>query len=212
MSRASAHRRFPGYDVLDQREHWDRRTSEVVMRRLGPHGAARFFSPAEEGVCRVLLTALLGLEPEGVPVFELVDQRLADGITDGWRYDDMPHDGDAWRRSLAELGRRSFERMAEFERRRLLESIRTGDRFAGMPARRLWDLWLRTACTAYYSHPAAWSEIGFGGPAYPRGYKNVGLNRREPWEVEEEGARDPVPWARRVEDARLAGEDERRAG
>ena len=23
---------------------------------------------------------------------------------------------------------------------------------------------------AYYAHPAAWSEIGWGGPASPRGY------------------------------------------
>ena len=212
MSRRPARKRFPGYNVLDQRDSWDARTREVVMRRLGPHGRPRFFSPDEERVCRALLTALLALEPDGVPVFELVDQRLADRVTDGWRYDDMPSDEEAWRRSLSELGRRSFERLGEGDRQRLLDSIRSGDRFAGMPARRLWDLWLRTACTAYYSHPEAWNEIGFGGPAYPRGYKNVGLNRREPWEVEEAGARDPVPWARRVEDARLAAEDERRAG
>ena len=38
-------------------------------------------------------------------------------------------------------------------------------------------------CTAFYSHPAAWNEIGFAGPAYPRGYKNLGVDRREPFEV-----------------------------
>ena len=58
------------------------------------------------------------------------------------------------------------------------------------------DLWMRYACTAFYSHPSAWNEIGFGGPAYPRGYKNIGLGRREPWEVAEVDADDPVPWAR----------------
>jgi hypothetical protein len=41
---------------------------------------------------------------------------------------------------------------------------------------------------AYYSHPTAWSEIGFGGPASPRGYVRMGFNRRDPWEAAE--ARD----------------------
>jgi hypothetical protein len=39
--------------------------------------------------------------------------------------------------------------------------------------------------TIYYAHPAAWSEIGFGGPASPRGYLRLGTNRRDPWEAEE---------------------------
>jgi Gluconate 2-dehydrogenase subunit 3 len=38
---------------------------------------------------------------------------------------------------------------------------------------------------AYYAHPVAWSEIGFGGPASPRGYVRMGLNRRDPWEAVE---------------------------
>ena len=36
--------------------------------------------------------------------------------------------------------------------------------------------------TAFYSHPWAWNEIGFPGPAYPRGYLNLGINAREHWE------------------------------
>lgn len=212
MPRRTARSRFPGFDVLEQGKHWDERTRQVVMRRLGPHRGARFFTTEEEPVCRALLESLLALEPGGVPVFELIDARLAEGITDGWRYDDMPPDGPAWRRSIAELKRLRFDRLEPDERRRRLESIRAEDRFAGMPAKRLWDLWMRSACTAYYSHPAAWNEIGFGGPAYPRGYKNLGLDRREPWEVEEVDARDPVPWARRVEDARRPAAEERQAG
>jgi hypothetical protein len=200
--RAGRRERFPGFDVVSQRPHWDPRTRRAVLHRLGPFGPARFFSAEEEPTCRALLGSLLALETDDVPVFELVDERLADGVSDGWRYDDMPPDEEAWRASIAELRRRSFARLAAPARRELLESVRTADRFAGMPAPRLWELWMRSACTAYYSHPAAWSEIGFGGPAYPRGYKNVGLDRREPWEVEEVDARDPVAWASRVEAAR----------
>lgn len=183
------------------------------MRRMGPHDAPRFFTPDEEPVCRALVATLLALadDPE-VPLFEMVDARLADGVTDGWRYEDMPPDGEAWKRSIAELRRRSFSHLDLRTRREILESVRTGERFAGMPAARLWSLWMRSVCTAFYSHPHAWNEIGFGGPAYPRGYKNLGLDRREPWEVEEVDARDPIPWARRVEDARSGEAGQRRAG
>ncbi len=66
-----------------------------------------------------------------------------------------------------------------------------------MPASRVWSLWTRYACTAFYSHPWAWNEIGFGGPAYPRGYKNAGMGRREPWEVADHHDTDPVGGDRR---------------
>ena len=33
----------------------------------------------------------------------MIDARLADGQTDGWRYADMPEDGQAWRDTLAYL-------------------------------------------------------------------------------------------------------------
>jgi hypothetical protein len=69
-----------------------------------------------------------------------------------------------------------------------------GDRqWHGLPAARVWSLWTRYAATAFYAHPWAWNEIGFGGPAYPRGYKNLGLDRRESWEVADvHPDRDPI--------------------
>ena len=71
---------------------------------------------------------------------------------------------------------------------------------------------MRYACAAFYSHPWAWNEIGFGGPAYPRGYKNLGFDRREPWEVAERDADDPVPWAERTEAALRRHADDLSAG
>jgi len=51
----------------------------------------------------------------------------------------------------------------------------------------------RYACTAFYAHPSAWAEIGFPGPAYPRGYKNAGVGKLEPFEVGgAQPAEDPV--------------------
>jgi hypothetical protein len=44
--------------------------------------------------------------------------------------------------------------------------------------------------------------MGFPGPAYPRGYKNAGIDARERFEVRDAADTDPVPFAARVERAR----------
>ena len=204
------HDRFPGFDVLGQAPGWDAVTQGVVLRRLGPPPPLRFFTVDEEAACRPLLDRLLAQDDEPrVPVFELVDARLAEDETDGYRYEDMPHDGAAWKASLRALDDdaravhgRPFADLGGADQRALLEGVRTGDRWHDLPAPRLWSLWMRYACAAFYSHPWAWNEIGFGGPAYPRGYKALGLDRRENWERQEVDARDPVRWADRVEAAR----------
>jgi hypothetical protein len=38
---------------------------------------------------------------------------------------------------------------------------------------------------SYYAHPTAWNEIGWGGPASPRGYVRLQADRRDPWEAAE---------------------------
>jgi hypothetical protein len=77
-----------------------------------------------------------------------------------------------------------------------------GKRWHDWAAEHIWSLWTRYSCTAFYSHPWAWNEIGFPGPAYPRGYLNLGVDARERWEVRDQHAADPVPFADRVERAR----------
>jgi hypothetical protein len=57
---------------------------------------------------------------------------------------------------------------------------------------------MRAALAAFYSHPWAWNEIGFGGPAYPRGFMRLGGTGatagtgREPFERPGALDRDPV--------------------
>ena len=54
---------------------------------------------------------------------------------------------------------------------------------------------MRDICEQYYAHPWSWNEIGFGGPAYPRGYAAFGnpkLGEEEHWEGKEAFALDPV--------------------
>ena len=175
-------------------------------RRARPPRAApplRFFTPREEGTARALTDRLLAQDNEPrVPVLELIDARLAEGQGDGYRYEDMPGDAEAWRRSIAGLDADAQAPSPRGDRRADGPDRgrpRTRGDWHGMPAGRVFNLWMRYACTAFYSHPWAWNEIGFGGPAYPRGYANLGIDRRETWELPERDASDPIPWAERAE-------------
>jgi len=198
--------RFPGFDVLDQVRHWDRVTADVVLARTCSPAAVKFFTEAEESCARALLNLLTGQDgPEGepaVPVLEMVDARLAAGETDGWRYDDMPEDGQAWRNTLVlldadarQLSGAAFADTPPADQARLVQAVQdlASGNWHGLPAAHVWSLWTRYACTAFYAHPFAWAEIGFPGPAYPRGYKNAGVDKLEPFEVRDaRPAEDPV--------------------
>jgi hypothetical protein len=195
--------RFPGFDVTAQAPHWDAATAGVVLSRIGMPPDIRFFTPDQEAIATGLCDQLLGQAGEPlVPLVAMIDARLAEQETDGWHYADLPEDGQAWRDTLgyldddaqAKFGR-GFARCDGAEQEVIIQAVQdlgSGD-WHGLPASRVWSLWTRYACTAFYSHPSAWDEIGFPGPAYPRGYKNAGVGKREPFEVADaDPADDPV--------------------
>jgi len=195
--------RFPGFDVLGQAQHWDQVTQDLIEARVRTPLPVPFFSDNERRCAAALLNDLCGQDGDApVPVARMVEARLAAGETDGWRYDDMPEDGQAWRDTLGYLDADAQERCgtgfadaAEADRHRLIRAVqeRSGQDWHGLPAKHVWSLWTRYACTALYAHPDAWAEIGFPGPAYPRGYKNIGVDKLEPYEVRDaEPAIDPV--------------------
>jgi hypothetical protein len=204
--------RFPGYDVLDVVDTWDAVTAGVVLARLGPPPPVRFFTLDEQAVGHALFDQLLDQREEPkVPALQLVDARLAEHITDGWRYEDMPEDGEGFRRSFAALDEDAREmfgkRFADLEWHDQADVVQQvqdlqGKDWHGLPAKHVWSLWTRYACAAFYSHPWAWNEIGFGGPAYPRGYKHLGLDAREPWESRDALDRSPTGFGDQVEEAR----------
>ena len=190
---AGPRNRFGGFDVLRQARHWDQVTADLVTSRIGPQPPVTFFTAAESACAAALLDLLTGQEDDQeIPVLQMVDARLAEGETDGWRYSDMPEDGQAWRDTLAyldadaaERGGTTFADAARSDQLVLIQAVQdlqSGD-WHGLNAAHVWSLWTRYACTALYAHPLAWNEIGFSGPAYPRGYKNIGVDKLEPFEV-----------------------------
>lgn len=223
--------RFPGYDVLDQVPTWDAVTAGVVLSRLGPAPELRCFDLREQATAGALFDQLLDQHEEPrVPVLRMVDARLAEQQGDGWHHEGLPADPDAWRRTLQLLDQdaqaafgRPFAECGVDDQADLLQHVQdciSAENGSGrstnrptnrptdkgtwhdLPAKWVWSLWTRYAATAFYSHPWAWNEIGFGGPAYPRGYKNAGLGRREPWEVADADPTDPREWGRRQEQER----------
>lgn len=185
--------RFPGFDALHEAEAWDPVTAGVVLSRIGPRPPLRYFSTEQEAIARPLLDLIVDQHQEPrIPVFEMIDERLAELTTDGWHYEDLPPDDKAWSASLhaidddaKERHGRGFAVCSRDEAAGLLQAVLDlGDeKWHGMAADRVWSLWSRYACTAFYSHPWAWNELGWPGPAYPRGYKELGVERREPFEV-----------------------------
>ncbi len=85
---------------------------------------------------------------------------------------------------------RDFTALGSRDQDEVLERVRRGDppgaTWRDLPARRWWiQVALREISGVYYAHPTAWDEIGFGGPAYPRGYAALNHGAPEPWEARE---------------------------
>ena len=197
------HGRYPDFDVLEQAPHWDEVTRRVVLARLDPP-APRFFTKAETRTLGAFCDTVLAQDREPrVAVLAFVDAKLFERRLDGFQYADMPGDGEAWRlvargldEAAGERGARSFAEAATEDRLAVCEAFAEG-RLAGgtwdrIPVAHAWTVVMRTVLAAFYSHPWAWNEIGFGGPAYPRGYMRLGIGQREPWEGDDEFPLDPV--------------------
>jgi hypothetical protein len=188
--------RYPDYNVLETTDTWDPVTREVVLARLSPPEKLSFFSADEEPTLRAFCDALLAqYEDPRVPVPEMVDKRLADGEFDGYQYADMPDDRETWRLVLAGLdetarsiGGAPLAELSRHDRERVVGLLADGKVSGGswdrLNVKRAWSVVTRYCIAAFYSHPWAWNEIGFGGPAYPHGFMRMGpTGIREPYET-----------------------------
>ncbi|HLY30348.1 MAG TPA: gluconate 2-dehydrogenase subunit 3 family protein [Ktedonobacterales bacterium] len=192
---------YPGYSTLSQQRFWDAATRKVVLRRVYQTPPIRFFTPEEaclmEAVCARVIPQDDRDEAHHIPIVNVIDERLASGRIDGYRYEDMPPDGEAHRlglQAIEAIARRQwnapFIQVTPRQQEEVLQTIHDGAPPAGegiwqrMSVQRYWMLLVQDCVSAYYAHPYAWDEIGFGGPAYPRGYLRGG--QPEAWETPEQ--------------------------
>lgn len=198
--------RYPDHDVLAQADTWDEATRRAVLQRLESPGRMRFFSVREEPTLRAFCDRVTAQDAEPrIPVAEMIDRRLHAGELDGFQHADLPPDPETWQRVLAGLDEEArrrgvaegFARCPAPLQRALIDALEHGTLTApaleGMNVARAWSVCMRMVLAAFYSHPWAWNEIGFGGPAYPRGFMRAAtVGGREPHEAPEAFRRDPV--------------------
>ena len=195
--------RYPQHDVLTQVDHWDEVTRRVVLDRVERVPPIRFFTREEARTLKAFCDIATAQDAEPrIPVLSYVDEKLEGGVGDGYQYDDLPGDGQVWRmvaRGLDDEAGGSFADASEQMRVRIVHRFAKTELHGGVWSElnvgRAWSVVMRYVVQAFYSHPWAWNEIGFGGPAYPRGYAAFGsphLRERETWEGEESVHYDPV--------------------
>ena len=199
-----SHGRYPDYDVLAHAAHWDPVTRDAVLARVRDVPPRRFFTRAEFACLCVFCDVVLAQDDEPrIPVMSFVDDKLHAGRLDGYQHATMPDDRETWRLVARGLDEAAIERGAgcyadadEATRRAIVAAFAGGQLSGGvwdeLPAATAWSVVMRAVLSAFYSHPWAWNEIGFGGPAYPRGYARLGVGLRESWEGEEQFDVDPV--------------------
>jgi Gluconate 2-dehydrogenase subunit 3 len=195
--------RYPGYDVLRKRNSvsWNDQTRAVIERRLKIDPDRHdFFTDTEWPTVRAVCDRIIP-QPSGrlrpVPLAAMIDEKLHTNGGDGYRDARLPPMQEAWHRGLAALdaeakerhGRR-FHELPAAEQDNMLRRIQHGE--VHQPAWRemapklfFTERLLHDIVSSYYAHPTSWNEIGFGGPASPRGYVRMNFDRRDPWEASE---------------------------
>ena len=189
---------YDGYDVVAKWSSvsFDDLTRAVLARRLGPPPPPRFFTPAQFDVLEAACARLVATPRGEPPIANAIDDDLHAGRGEGFRAPDVPHDDVVWRSGVdgldAEARQRhggvGFALLDGDAQDAILHALQHGDvdtaHFVAIDARRFFtDVLLKAVAAHYYSRPEAWSEIGFGGPASPRGYVRIGLDQRDPWEA-----------------------------
>ena len=193
---------YPGYSTLSQRAYWDAATRAEVEKRVYSVPPIRFFTDQELPIITAVSNRILPQDdrlPEWrIPVVNYIDERLFENRISGYRYEDMPPDREAHRLGLRAIDEtafdihgRSFAALDPLQQDLILKSIHDGEKLAAhaiwarMSIDRYWQLLVGDCVSAYYAHPWAWDEIGYGGPAYPRAYMRLEGGMPEPWEVDE---------------------------
>jgi hypothetical protein len=185
------------YDVLAKWDtpSWNEATRQVVADRLHHIPQRRFFTEREWAVLEAAQARLIPQpdREEPIPITAWVDDRLHRGQGDGYRFQNMPPMEEAWRLGLAALDEEAramhgqgFPELDPDSQDDVLERVQKGEvetrAWGAMPPERFFSHELLDGVViVYYAHPDSWSEIGFGGPASPRGY--VRLDKRDPWEA-----------------------------
>jgi hypothetical protein len=194
--------RFPQYNVLAKRDtpSWNAQTRRAIDARLMLPDSTDVLTAHQHATLTALAARIVPQPIERPPVntVAIVLDKLAHDSRDGYRPASLPPLIEAWQRGLDAIDAEAQARHGDIfaalggdAADGVLRAIERGDCRADwreLDAHRFWH-WrvIPDLVGAYYAHPSAWSAMGFGGPASPRGYVRLDANRRDPWEAAEDG-------------------------
>lgn len=193
---------YPTYDVMQHQVQWDDHTRSIVVSRLVREHGYGFLTDVEAETLRAWCSLLVDDSRAEIIQYVLchVDETLKQSKGEGQRKLGIPPERELVRNGLAAVEaasvaahRKAFFRLDEQTQKTMMADISTGSAepisvWIGIPQKELFSKLLSMTVESYYSHPTIWSEIGYGGPAYPRGYVRAGIGQTDPWEAKRSDA------------------------
>ncbi len=181
-------------------EHVSAATRAALQSRLNAPTAyaPQFLAPETYALLEAVAARLLpqpDRPTQPIALAPALDQRLAEGRADGWRYDALPPDRETYRLGLGgiqEIAHARFQ--ADFltlkteQQDAALQALATGTppgaTWETLDAGRFFEELLAELTATYYAHPLAQEEIGYVGMADLPSWTKIGLNEREEREPE----------------------------
>ncbi|WNQ14120.1 gluconate 2-dehydrogenase subunit 3 family protein [Paenibacillus aurantius] len=191
---------YPSYNVMREEDAWDDHTQSIVRARHSVSSDLHFLTQEEADKLTVLCGLLVNDDsPEVLSyVVRHIDDTLSSSAGEGQRQQGVPAAKTLIRQGLQALDNCakeghsvSFLKLDRAGQKRMLEEISAGSAephtaWSGIPQKPFFQKLLNLTVESYCSHPQIWSEIGYGGPAYPRGYVRTQIGQLDPWEAKQE--------------------------
>ncbi|NEW09556.1 gluconate 2-dehydrogenase subunit 3 family protein [Paenibacillus sp. SYP-B3998] len=191
------HTHYPTYDVMTEQNAWDTHTRSLVQARTIREHPYRFFNSVETECLRAYCSLLMDDRRGEIIQYILshIDLSVSGNKGEGQRKIGVPPAKVLLRNGLKAIDEsgwmansQPFSQLDESLQRQIMLQISEGtlahtEAWEGIPQKELFQKLLTLTVEAYYSHPQIWSEIGFGGPAYPRGYLTSRMGQHDPWEA-----------------------------
>ena len=170
-------------------------TRQALIQRLNaPLRQPTFFTTNEftllQAVCARLIPQDDRLKADPIDIAGGIDKRLTERTSNGWRYNAMPADGDAYRLGLVGIDEsaiglyeRPFQQLPDNQQDGVIKAIQSMDPpgavWQRLPVERFFEELLAEAVEIYYSHPLAQEEIGYVGMADVATWQRLGLDQLE---------------------------------
>lgn len=149
-------------------------TRKALEQRAEPITGERYLSPVLYSLLEQITATMLPQQAigTGVDIAGTIDQRLSKGKNAGWRFADLPEDGEAYRKGLTvfadmlqQTPSKSFDRMPVPAREGYLRCVANGD--VDGPAQFPLSKWLELLRTdvvrVWLAHPSTMQKIEYYG-------------------------------------------------